>query len=167
MRLSVETGGRVRSVAIVHRNGALVLTIDGKAFQVDAERLGAGRLSLRLTESGRQHDVLVTPAGDPAEVQVLVDGRVMNVRLRSEGRGVTRVGHQVDGPERVMAPMPGKVVKLLARVGDTVAARQAVVVVEAMKMENELRASRAGVVRDVLVVEGASVEAGAALLVIA
>jgi len=62
--------------------------------------------------------------------------------------------------------MPGKVVRVLVGAGETVAARQGLVVVEAMKMENELRAPRAGTVRDVRAVEGASVEAGALLLTI-
>ncbi len=70
------------------------------------------------------------------------------------------------GPIASTAPMPGKVVKLLVSAGDQVTARQGVVVVEAMKMENELRAGRAGIVREVLVAEGASVEAGTPLLVI-
>jgi len=62
--------------------------------------------------------------------------------------------------------MPGKLVRVLVRPGDTVVARQPVVVVEAMKMENELRATRAGTVADVHAREGQSVEAGALLLVI-
>ena len=62
--------------------------------------------------------------------------------------------------------MPGKVVRVLVKPGDEVVARQGVVVVEAMKMENELRAGRAGIVREVLVAEGASVDAGTPLVVI-
>jgi biotin carboxyl carrier protein len=62
--------------------------------------------------------------------------------------------------------MPGKVVRVLVKAGDQVTARQPVVVVEAMKMENELRASRGGTVAEVLVREGNSVDAGALLLVI-
>jgi len=62
--------------------------------------------------------------------------------------------------------MPGKIVRVLVRVGDRVHPRQPIVVIEAMKMENELRAGRAGIVREVLVAEGASVEAGTPLLVI-
>jgi len=71
-----------------------------------------------------------------------------------------------DGPQRLLAPMPGKVVRVLVKPGDHVVGRQGVVVVEAMKMENELRAGRSGVVREVLVVEGASVDAGMPLVVI-
>ena len=62
--------------------------------------------------------------------------------------------------------MPGKVVRVLAKTGDSVHARQPLVVVEAMKMENELRASHDGTVAEVHVREGMSVEAGALLLVI-
>ena len=62
--------------------------------------------------------------------------------------------------------MPGKIVRVFVRPGDTVTARQPLVVVEAMKMENELRANRDGTVAEVHVREGLSVEAGAPLIVI-
>jgi biotin carboxyl carrier protein len=62
--------------------------------------------------------------------------------------------------------MPGKVVRVLVKPGDTVKGRQGIVVVEAMKMENELRAPRDAKVRQVPVVEGQSVEAGAVLVVL-
>jgi biotin carboxyl carrier protein len=70
------------------------------------------------------------------------------------------------GPQRLIAPMPGKIVRVLVKAGDAVTVRQPVVVVEAMKMENELRASRDGTVAELQVSEGMSVEAGALLLVI-
>jgi biotin carboxyl carrier protein len=62
--------------------------------------------------------------------------------------------------------MPGKIVRILVKPGDSVLARQGLVVVEAMKMENELRAPKAGTVAEVRVTEGASVEAGAVLVVV-
>jgi biotin carboxyl carrier protein len=70
------------------------------------------------------------------------------------------------GPAAVKSPMPGRVVKLLVRAGERVAVGQAVVVVEAMKMENELRATRAGTVRELRCAEGAAVEAGQDLVVV-
>ncbi len=70
------------------------------------------------------------------------------------------------GPQRLVAPMPGKIVRILATPGQTVHERQPVVVIEAMKMENELRALRDGTVADVLVQEGQSVEAGMLLAII-
>ena len=62
--------------------------------------------------------------------------------------------------------MPGKIVKVLVKPGDAVEARQGVVIVEAMKMENELRSPKAGTVSEVRVAEGASVEAGAILVIV-
>jgi biotin carboxyl carrier protein len=73
---------------------------------------------------------------------------------------------QAAGPALVKSPMPGRVVKILVRAGERVAAGHAVVVVEAMKMENELRAPRAGVVREIRCAEGAAVEAGQDLVVV-
>jgi biotin carboxyl carrier protein len=70
------------------------------------------------------------------------------------------------GAVSIKAPMPGRVVRVLVAVGDHVTARQAVVVVEAMKMENELRTPRDGTVKEIAVVPGAAVETGAVLVVI-
>ena len=67
----------------------------------------------------------------------------------------------------IIAPMPGRIVRVMAAAGEDLAARQPVVVVEAMKMENELRARAAGTVSEVRVTEGASVEAGAILVILA
>jgi biotin carboxyl carrier protein len=66
----------------------------------------------------------------------------------------------------IRANMPGRVVRVLVAVGDQVTAKQPVVVVEAMKMENELRTPRDGVVKEVLVIAGAAVDSGAVLVVI-
>jgi biotin carboxyl carrier protein len=82
------------------------------------------------------------------------------------GRGGAASDQVASGPRRIVAPMPGRVVKVLVKPGDTVDARQGLVVVEAMKMENELRAPGAGTVTEVKVTEGASVEANSVLVVI-
>ena len=67
---------------------------------------------------------------------------------------------------RVDSPMAGRIVRVLVSAGDAVEARQGLVVVEAMKMENELRAPRAGTVTDVRVVVGAAIDAGTVVCVI-
>jgi glutaconyl-CoA decarboxylase len=77
-----------------------------------------------------------------------------------------RVAARPAGPAAVRAPMPGRVVKILARPGDAVKAGSGVVVVEAMKMENEIRAPRDGTVKELRVSEGAAVEAGQELALI-
>jgi biotin carboxyl carrier protein len=80
------------------------------------------------------------------------------------GGGAVRAGRGADSWQRVVAPMPGKVLRLLVAAGDAVKARQGLAVVEAMKMENELRAGRDGHVVAIHVREGASVDAGALLI---
>ncbi|HKB12427.1 MAG TPA: acetyl-CoA carboxylase biotin carboxyl carrier protein subunit, partial [Vicinamibacterales bacterium] len=87
------------------------------------------------------------------------------VNIRRRRRGQDEASAETE-PQRLAAPMPGKVVRVLVGVGDTVQTRQPVVVVEAMKMENELRASRDGTVAEVHVREGMSVDAGTPLVVI-
>ena len=96
-------------------------------------------------------------------VQTRVSGAPGQKRWSAKG-GTLSVG--AAGPQRVIAPMPGKIVRVLVKAGDEVKARQGLVVVEAMKMENELRATRDGRVKDVHVAEGALVESGRLLLVI-
>jgi len=81
-------------------------------------------------------------------------------RSRRPGPG----GGEAAGPREIIAPMPGRVVKLLVREGDEVSAGQGLLVMEAMKMQNELRAPRAGRVEKILTAEGAGVETGVALL---
>src|SRR5207253_2314640 len=114
--------------------------------------------------SGASYEVAVTPDAAPGRLVVRVGSIPVTVTLNS-GRGRNAEdGRAKDGPQRIAAPMPGKVVRVLVHPGDTVTARQPLVVVEAMKMENELRAARDGQVVKVHVEEGVSVEAGALLI---
>ena len=107
---------------------------------------------------GRSSESLVGVGQVP--VVVSLNGRRRSGRKEDGGQAGS-------GPQRILAPMPGKIVRVLAKPGDAVRARQAVVVIEAMKMENELRAGRDGVVAEMHATEGQSVEAGALLVVIA
>lgn len=167
----VEVNGRLRTVAVErigpHAEGRFRATVDGRARIVDARAVGPGRLSLLFPdEAGRSYDVAVVQASvtelhihlPEGAVTAIVNGR----RSRREGPSeVTGSGEQ-----RIAAPMPGRVVRVLVAAGDEVQPRQPLVVVEAMKMENELSASRAGRVKDVQVRDGMSVEAGRLLLVV-
>ena len=165
MRTELEVGGRRRVVEIERRGGVLVVRLDGREIRVYAAPSSYGRWSLRLLDGGGQHEVVVVAGTDRSVLEVLTQGHRVPVRLKPGGRA--RSDHGGDGPDRVLAPMPGKVVRVLVQKGQSVEARQGVVVVEAMKMENELRAGRAGVVQEILVTEGASVDAGTPLVVLA
>ncbi|HCP45243.1 MAG TPA: hypothetical protein DIU15_04345 [Deltaproteobacteria bacterium] len=126
--------------------GVMHLVRDGEAFEVD----------VRAIEDGHE----VTLYGTRYSVQVLDERKKA---LRGFGGGAGGRG----GSESIKTSMPGKVVALLVESGQQVSAGQGVVVVEAMKMENELRATRDGVVGTVAVAEGDAVEGGALLLEIA
>lgn len=170
MRLRVEVGQTLRHVVVQHRDGLFHVTIDGHTHVVDAVRVDGATLSLLLHDGGAARSVAaaVAPAGTPGGFEVYVRGRAVPVRLANgivPGRR-REVGAAGSGPQRVVAPMPGKVVRVLVAPGETVQPRQGLVVVEAMKMENELRAARAGRVREVAVVQGQAVDAGAVLVVV-
>jgi biotin carboxyl carrier protein len=157
------SGGRFRIVAHEPRADDRA-SGDRPAVTVDARRTDLG-LSIVYAHDQRVVEAAVTmkPGGEAlvqlphVDLSTVVDGR----RFR---RGAGGAG--ASGEQRVVAPMPGRVLRVLVRPGDDVAARQGLVVVEAMKMENELGAVRAGRVREVVVDEGVSVEAGRLLIVI-
>ena len=170
MVFEVEIAGRTRTVSIERggSTGHYRVVVDGKEYIVGAARIGDYDLSLTgELASTLSADVQVTPAGSHGEVLVSIAGRVVaaTVNGRRAGR-VAESGAHPAGEQRVSAPMPGRVVRVLVGAGDEVAARQPVVVVEAMKMENELRAPKPGRVKEVTVKPGMSVDAGRVLVVI-
>jgi biotin carboxyl carrier protein len=164
--LDLDVGGVVRHVRVTREDGRLVVEVDGRRHVLDARATEPGRWSLLFDERHASHEVLVRN-GQPGAWTVLVDGAVVPVRLLDPRR---RDSSSTDGGSaglvRIVAPMPGKIVKVLVQSGAAVSARQPLVVVEAMKMENEMRAGRDGMVAEVHAREGHSVEAGALLLVI-
>ena len=169
MEWTIDVGGRARAVSVAREEASLAVSVDGRRLVVDARRI-AGGLTLLVREDGeaaQSIDVSLAPRAGGV-VEVGIDGRTIPAVVvpRFGRRGGSSSGSQGQGPQRLAAPMPGKVVRVLVAPGDEVQARQGLIVVEAMKMENELKAARAGRVRDVLVVEGQSVEAGVLLVTV-
>jgi biotin carboxyl carrier protein len=173
MQAEVEIDGRIRQVT-VRRSGALfVVTVDGREHTVDAEWIDGHTLSLLMRDpgaNGRIGSRDVTLAVDGATKQLVVRVGAAPIVVAVNGRrraGRKDDGARAGGPQRLVAPMPGKVLRVLVSRGDAVQARQPLVVIEAMKMENELRATAAGVVAELHAHEGQSVDAGALLAVVA
>ena len=167
MTFEVEIGVRARIVSVEPAvPGRYRLVVDGRARTLHAARVGGFGLSL-LGDGGDSREVHLVPAGPNGEMLALLEGRaiILAINGRRLGRRAGDAGSHA-GDQIVSAPMPGRVVRVLVGPGDEVKARQPVVVVEAMKMENELRAPRAGTVRDVTVSPGMSVERGRALVTI-
>jgi biotin carboxyl carrier protein len=179
MHYEVEVGGRIRRVTVARVGGQFAVTVDGRTRQVDVARIGAHMLSLigeplrgeRMggpREVHREVQEVVLAPGPTAQVTVSVGPAAIPVSLNGSRRGRRSAAENASGtgPQRLLAPMPGKIVRVLVKTGDQVQSRQPLVVVEAMKMENELRAAREGTVAEVPAREGASVDAGALLVVI-
>jgi biotin carboxyl carrier protein len=156
----LETAGTTRQI---ESRGAQ-LFLDGRPVDVDAVKVGH---AWSVLLGRRSYEVALVERG-PGELIVHVNGRAVTVRGGPQRFGSRRAvtGGVEAGPKRVFAPMPGRIAKVLVRVGDTVAAGQGLVVVEAMKMENELRSPRAGRVTELRASAGALVEANAVLVVI-
>jgi biotin carboxyl carrier protein len=170
LTVSVDVNGRRYAVEVTSRDGVVLVSVDGRRREVDVTHAGGvisllldGTRSYEATVARSSHDAMtVCVDGVPVELTVTAGP---GLKARSSGHGRSEDGPQ-QGPQQVKAPMPGKIVKVLVKPGDRVEPRQGLIVVEAMKMENELRARAAGTVREVRVTEGASVEAGAILVLL-
>jgi biotin carboxyl carrier protein len=165
-----EVGGRIRNVAVRRAEHGFEVTLDGRRLVADLVRTPSGwSLIIGSQDAGPLQSFELAIEEHPEGATVYVEGQPIPVRISGRGRFARRSASSeqgASGPRRIVAPMPGRVVKVLVKPGDTVDARQSLVVVEAMKMENELRAPGAGLVTEVKVTEGASVEANTVLVVI-
>ena len=162
-----EKGGASRVVALRESGeGIYEISLDGVIVHVDAVRSGPTVYS--VIEDGRQFEAMVDEKGAHG-FDVLVAGRIFHLQAVDERTQLLAqsAAPVATGPQTVVAEMPGKVVKLSVPVGESVREGQGVVVLEAMKMENEIPAPIAGVVKEIVVSEGQTVEAGAPLFTVA
>jgi biotin carboxyl carrier protein len=163
MLLEATVDGRRVSVEVRAIAEGYAVLLDGRSFSVDARPAGGDTMSLIM--DGRSH--LATLARRPGGYTVHLRGDTFEVDLAEAERTEGPVARRApSGPLRVTAPMPGRLVRVLVEKGQEVQAGQGLVVMEAMKMENELRAARAGRVAEVHARERQAVETGALLVVL-
>jgi biotin carboxyl carrier protein len=166
MKIEVNIAGTERTVEIERESsGRLRIRLDGAPVDVDAVEIGANTYSILL--NGHSFDARVHPT--PQGLSIRCDGQEFPVEVRDPRawRGQRRELKTAEGRQQVVSPMPGKVVRVLVASGETVESRQGLLVVEAMKMQNEIRAPKGGHVERVLVAEGQTVAAGQPLVIIA
>jgi biotin carboxyl carrier protein len=164
MRLTVRIGDKEERLEMLAPAPDCRFRIeDGPERTAEVEVPEPGVYSVLL--DGRSYDARVEETVGP--LVVVIDGYRFEVEVRDPRRRARHSGgHGGEGVQPVAAPMPGKVVRVLVAAGDTVAAGQGLLVVEAMKMQNELKASRAGTVLSIAAREGATVAAGEVLATI-
>jgi biotin carboxyl carrier protein len=164
MKLSVRIGEREEEIELLAPAPACRFRAgDGAERAADVECPEPGVYSVLL--DGRSYEARIEETA--AGLIVVVEGYRFEVEVRDPRRFSRHAGGRGgEGVETVAAPMPGKVVRVLVKVGETVTAGQGLVVVEAMKMQNEMKAHRAGKVLTMSAREGATVAAGEVLAVI-
>lgn len=155
MLLQFHTGGRLATLEVVPgADGACRVLLDGEPVAVAVSEDGPGRCDLRL--DGRRVRTRVVAAG--SAVHVSIDGRAC-VLLRHTGDEEADEAAAAGGPH-VTAPLPGRIVRVLVEAGRSVRVGEALLTLEAMKMETDVAAPVAGVVRVVHVVAGGTVALG-------
>jgi biotin carboxyl carrier protein len=163
-----------------------IATVEGAEHEIELEELESGAYAIRFGEHRFEADLRKV---GPASFSVLLDNRSYDFDVVRDGEetvvasraGSTRLTvvdaarrtarstgkrREVSGRIEVKAAMPGRVVNVLVAAGDEVTAQQGIVIVEAMKMENEVRTPKAGKVLEVKVVAGQTVEKGELMIVI-
>lgn len=153
VRVEVRAGGA---------EGRYTVRLEGREVEVDVRDTGPHTMSLIV--DARSHEVAIERS--EGGYLVALRGEVLDVGVVEGAGGAVAPRRTGGGPARVQAPMPGKLVRVLVSAGQEVGAGQGLVVMEAMKMENEIRAPRAGRVKEAPVREGQAVETGALLVLL-
>jgi biotin carboxyl carrier protein len=165
MKYEIQIAGKIRTVEL-HRDGARwLIALDGAPTDADAIEIAPGVFSVLL--NGESHEIRVAP--NPDGSLTIQDGPnefKAEVADPRAWRGRKHGAVEAEGRQQIVAPMPGKIVRILVKAGDPVEAGQGLLVVEAMKMQNEIRSPKGGTVERVHAKEGQPVNAGEVLCVV-
>jgi len=165
MKLNIELGGKTRSVALSRlADGRLRCAIDGRELVADIVEIAPGVFSILL--GADVFEIRVEAAAGKLRVQIGGKEYVAGVHDPRSWRRASGAAIESRGRQPVVAPMPGKVVRVLVAAGEPIEAGQGIAVVEAMKMQNEVRSPKTGSVERLFVAEGQTVNAGEVLATI-
>lgn len=165
MKLTIDLNGKTRNVELARTEKGVACSIDGTPVEADVTEIFPGAYSILI--GGQSLEAHIAPRTN--ELVITVAGREYTAAVRDPREWKRKHGGSFssEGRQQILAPMPGKVVRILAKAGDKIEAGQGILVVEAMKMQNEVKAPKSGQVEKVLVAEGQSVNAGDTLAVVA
>ncbi len=161
MRYSVSIGAQVYDVELSESEGRWRCRLNGRDVAIDFAQINSDTASILI--DGKSYEVRREPGGS---ISVGRDRFEVSVEDPRSWQGRKRRVLSQTGPQKVTASMPGKVVRVLAREGENVQAGQGIIVIEAMKMQNEIKSPKAGTLQKVLAREGANVNPGEVLAVI-
>lgn len=164
MKWVVRQGEAAREVEVERVSDGFEVVMGSKRHRVDVIRLDAAMASVRYVDDGQSYSVSYQ-RGKGREWRLAVGERDFDLEVLTPVEAIeASAALAAVGPSRLDAPIPGKVVKVHVSVGDEVEAGQPLVVLEAMKMENELTATQAGKVMAVHVEPGQTIDAGGLLV---
>ena len=163
IKYDAEINGESSSIEIEGRERQFKATVDGRLYEFDAARPEEGTYQIIIGDSVYRARVSDSLSGT---LVIGLRGRDYRVRLTDRKHRRPGLDGRSEGRQSLVSPMPGKVVRILCAIGQDVTAGQGVIVVEAMKMQNEIKAASSGKVIEIRVEEGATVEAGQVLAVI-
>ena len=159
MKFEVCIDSHARTVELNRDADRWQISIDGRAVNADAVEIASGIFSILL--NGKSYEVSVTPSPTGTlTLQTAHQEFVAEVIDPRAWRGRRHGTLEAEGRQQILAPMPGKIIRVLAQTGEKVEAGQGLLVVEAMKMQNEIRSPKSGTVERLLVKEGQPVNAG-------
>lgn len=162
VKLASSTGTRTHIVDLERRDDQWTIILDGEPVDADVVEIAPNTLSILLR--GESHEIRVARSSEgQLSIQTGLREFTAEVIDQRSWRG-RRLGHiEVEGRQQITAPMAGKIVRLLVKSGEKVEVGQGLLVVEAMKMQNEIRSTKSGTVERLLADEGQTVNAGETL----
>lgn len=163
MKYEAEIDGRQMTVELDERDGRVTAKIDQRVYELEVLRPEPG---VYLILNGDRVFETSVWSSEPNSVQVAIGNRTFRASIIDRKHRHASAEHSDEGHRQLIAPMPGKVVLVMLKPGDEVKAGQGVVVVEAMKMQNEVKSSKAGRIIEVRVSDGDTVNAGQVLAVV-
>jgi biotin carboxyl carrier protein len=162
IHLTGLAGKKQYIVELERQSDTFHVSLDGKALTADAVLVSPNTISILL--DGQSYEIHVTPSLDGViKLQSGPDEFTAEVHDPRAWRGRKHGALEAEGRQQILAPMPGKIIHLLVAAGDTVQAGQGLIVIEAMKMQNEIRSPKTGKVECLLAKEGQNVNAGEVL----
>ena len=158
MIYEVTVAGKTQRVELVHGESGWLCKLNGREFPLDIISTGEGILSILV--DGKSYEIKQETTATETNIVVGHERFEAVVRDPRSFRSRRRTDSGAEGVKKITAPMPGKVVRILAPVGTEVEVGQGVLMIEAMKMQNELKSTKKGTIKKLNVTPGAAVEAG-------